>query len=252
MPNTPMGRSTRSNSNPQNFSYKDIKALIEESTAEILKSVKIDIDGVKSEFKKLNETLSFLVDKVEALDSRTKLLETKVEFLESGGRTMCTKQMPQLFMEDMFQEIEERTRRRKFLIVSGVEELTSGTVFERKKHDTEFLRKLSEEIGVEDFDPKDVRRIGQIGGTRPRLLRFKCSEMEEKRTFLRQAKTLRNSSVFRGIYINPDLTKNQRIKGAELRAELKRRRNEGENVVIHRGRTIINADENQLDFRFRF
>ena len=258
MPDTPPGRYTRSNSNPQtlkpsnpqNVSLRDIKSLIEGSTSEILKAVKSDIEGVRNDLKILNQTLSSLVDKVATLDSRTKVLETKVDFLEH--ETMSRKQTPHLSSEDMFQEIEERARRRKYLIVSGVQELISGTLDERKRHDTEFIQKLSKEMGVEDFEPEDVRRIGQIGGTRPRLLRFKCGMLEKKRTFLRQAKTLRKSPAFERIYVNPDLTKNQRIKEAELRAELKRRRGAGENVFIRRGCLVVKTDEEDQGFHSRF
>ena len=114
------------------------------------------------------------------------------------------------------------------------------------------VQKLSKEMGVEDFKPEDVRRIGQIGGTRPRLLRFKCGMLEKKRTFLRQAKTLRKSPAFERIYVNPDLTKNQRIKEAELRAELKRRRGAGENVFIRRGCLVVKTDEEDQGFHSRF
>ena len=237
---------TRSNSNAQSISLSDIKSLIEESTSKILRTVNSDVESVRKEVKSLKDTLSSLVEKIEAVDCRTKLLDGKVAVLENEVLSLKTKQfftgIPE---EELITEMEERANRRKYLIVSGLEEKESGTVDERRVSDSEAIKRISMVMGIDNFDPQEVHRIGHIRGfNKPRLLRFKCRDMEKKRAFLRQAKTLRHSPNFRGVFIHPDRTKKQRNKETELRHELKRRRNDGEQVVIRRGR-IVNPDLDQ-------
>ena len=152
--------------------------------------------------------------------------------------------------EETIREAEERTRRRKYLIVSGAQESGTGTLEERKQHDRELVKDLFREIGVHDFHPEGIHRIGPIQSAKPRLLRFKCSDQEERSECLRKSKLLRNSPKFAGVYVNPDYTKAQRTKNIELRKELKARRNAGEKVVIRHG-CIINPGYNQ-GFHQRF
>ena len=78
---------------------------------------------------------------------------------------------------------------------------------------------------------------------RPRLLRVTLGDIRTKREILGKAKLLKFSK-FKDIYINPDLTADQREADGRLRAELKRRRNEGEtNIYIKRGNIVrVNSD----------
>lgn len=139
-------------------------------------------------------------------------------------------------------ESTERWKKREYLIVSGIAEHTSGNVEERKKKDGEAISRLAEEIGVNDLAPKEVSRIGRVDPAKPRLLRFKCEDIDTRRQMLRDSKNLRKSDHFQGIYINPDLTKYQRIRDAELRKEVKKRRGGGENVGIRRGQIVDLTD----------
>ena len=93
-------------------------------------------------------------------------------------------------------------------------------------------------VGIADFKPKEVTRIGRISDSRPRLVRFKCNDMKEKTNLLRLSKKLIGKSLYKNVFVNPDRTPKQRVKYNLLREELRSRRELGEDVMIHRGRVI--------------
>jgi len=244
MPNSPNNRTTRSNSfsNTQNIALNDIKILIDNSKNEILTAVKGDYDSVRDEVKRFCDTITTLIEKIQRMDDRNKELESKIESLETKIQSM-EQQRHFMTEEDMIHEAEDRFRRRKYLIVSGVQEQTTGTVDERREKDEEYIKDIAKEMGIDDFEPEEVFRIGIIRNSKPRLIRFKCSEIKEKYSFLRESRMLRNVPRFQGVYINPDLTAAQRKRDAELRKELKARREAGEKVKIRQGR-IVTIEQN--------
>jgi hypothetical protein len=244
MPNTPnvsQGR-TRSGSNASSVSLNDIKSLIESSKTEILSVVKNESDRLKAMIKSFNSRLDEVERKNNLLESRCKTLEEKCTKYEK----MC--QQKETSDQELIDEAMERQRRRKYLIITGLPEPKKGGVDERSTEDRLTVKELASTLGVDDLDPEEVARIGRISRDRPRLLRFKCCSVDEKLSLLRAAKDLRKHAAYRGVYINPDSTRLQRVKNKELRDELKRRREAGEEVIIYRGRIIDKSERPNANF----
>ena len=218
-----------------------IKTLIEASKAEILETVLKENDSLRMLVGSLNKRLDDLETTNRNLTTKCKLLEEKCTL-----NVNCVPQRQDdgvLSDEDMIQEARERHARRKFLIVSGLPESTDGNIEERRSKDATKIKEMASALGVKDLELKEVHRIGRISGAPGlRLLRFKCVTIDKKFSLLRSAKTLRSSSSYKGIYINNDLTRAQRLKNKELRMELKRRREAGEEVIIHHG-CVVNTKE---------
>ena len=146
--------------------------------------------------------------------------------------------------ESVMNEISLRHRKRDFLIVTGLSESTSGSLEERKRHDSNLIDEIVTVLKCDDFKPEDVTRIGKISSTRPRLLRLKCTDSNARKILLVKSKELTRSQKFKQVYINPDLTHSQRERNRELREELKRRREQGENVKI-RYNKVVDANVNK-------
>ena len=231
MPTTPSQRSTRSGSNASNITLHDIKVLIESSKTEILTTL-------KNEVEKLNDVVSSLTVKVDLLAVKNAELENRCQKLEDQSRNISSIKDLRSETEDLLYEIEERQKRRKHLIVAGLPECSNGTLEERAAKDEETLRELSRGIGLENFDVEEVRRIGRISSSKPRLLRVKCYDNESKIAMLRKARSLRHLPQYSKVYINPDLTLFQREQNKQLRTELRRRREMGEKVTIRRGQIV--------------
>ena len=64
------------------------------------------------------------------------------------------------------------------------------------------------------------------------------NSVKSKREILGSAKKLRDSETWSDIFITPDMTPKERERNKQLREELKRRRNEGEEGLVIRGGQI--------------
>ncbi len=232
MPNTPttLSQRTRSGSNTQQtITFQDFKTLLD--------SLKSDL---KREINKVNDKIEALLTRVNETDNKVRVLEERFQSLESkllNQNSKCA-----LEIEDMMHEVEERYKRRKYLIVSGVPEPSTGNIEERTEADEIYMKRIADHLEIEDFDPTECSRIGRIDSAKPRLLRFKCETMETKKEILKKAKELRRSNDYKYVYINADESYIQRKRGRELRMEMKRRKEAGEKVVIRRGRIIKDSD----------
>lgn len=137
-------------------------------------------------------------------------------------------------MGDIMRELNMRASKKANIILSGVKASLQA--------DTEIVTNLlHDELGI----TTTVTRCIRLGKTpaaadKPRLLLATLSSDSDATAAIRSARNLRNSSndyVRGSVYINADLTPEQRKLDSSLRAELKRRRSAGEpDLVIRNGR----------------
>lgn len=225
MPSTPAQRTTRSNSNTQTLTFADVKTLIDKCKSELKSSLDEKLD-------KLGSMMETLISRVEVLEKNYETLLVKM----NEDRLKCNT-VEEKTTSEVFEEMEDRRRRLPNLIFSGLEECP-GTVEERRKSDDDKCRELLSYIGCPSVDIEDVRRVGRIQSNKPRLIRIVCKSVNEKFDILRKAKLLRQNAEYRNIYINPDRTIKEQKEARELRVELKERRSNGEDVVIHRNHVV--------------
>ena len=146
--------------------------------------------------------------------------------------------------EELYNEIQERHRRRKCIVISGLPEPVAGSPDERKAEDKDAILRVAQSCGADLSNMKELSRIGKINGSRPRLLLVKCKDTRQKFDVLRLSKNLRKNSNFRNVYINPDLTVTERNRDRQLREELRQRRSKGEDVFIKHGKIVKREDQN--------
>ena len=100
---------------------------------------------------------------------------------------------------------------------------------------------LVEDIGAGPVDVIDVVRLGAKSSNKLRPLRVQFNNLGHRRSVLANTKKLHDSSsdVFKGIYINPDLSVKDRKEQRKLRAELNRqKKNRETDIFIRRGRIV--------------
>jgi len=204
----------------------DIKILIESAKDEILVSL-------KKETVVISNKLSVLIKRVDDLERRNVQLEQRCNQLEVKSEHTST------FILD---EMEDRLRRRKNWIVSGIPEQTAGTAEERSRTDSQKVTTLLDDLcEVSDESISRVHRIGRQHPDKNRLLRVILCDEDDTKTILHKAKELRNMPPHNNIFINRDLTPYQRENNKKLREELKRRRASGEDVVIRSGKLVLRS-----------
>ena len=139
-------------------------------------------------------------------------------------------------------ESELRDLRKENIIIKGVPELPSGDLKERATYDRKKCDEIFSLLELDKDDISHVRRIGKLRKDGKRFLRVRCSNSEKKMTILYRAKSLKNYSTFKNVFVCKDLTPLQQKEQQKLREELKRRKEDNEDVVIFRGK-VCNRKE---------
>ena len=145
-------------------------------------------------------------------------------------------------------EYRDLERRKYNLIAFNVSESKSIEPSQRKTEDRKFFKSLTDDIGVDSVEIIDVVRLGTSTPNKLRPLRIQFAKLNHRRSVLVNAKKLQDSSsdVFKGIYINPDLSVRERQAQKKLRLELARRKENGEsNIFIRRGRIVKQRSPSQ-------
>lgn len=247
---TPKGRALRSNSNPctsaSPITLREISQLIRSAKDEMLSSF-------KAEFKIVNDSLATLASRIENVEFKLNhvsqtLMNQERRLERCDEEIKALKETTRgLDPEATAREIEMRFAKRNNLIVSGIPEPTQGSLEQRREVDLEKVKALLSELDVRDPRLEGVFRIGQ-SLRRERLICIKVQDFALKQDILRKAKSLRNSNEFKQCFINPDLTPSQRAKDKELRDTLKRKREEGLDMIIRGGKLILREELKPRNF----
>lgn len=229
----------RSNSNGD-LSTDSLRVLLREQKDEIIQSVSHKVDELSLKVSELISKFNHLEDKVTLLCKRQDEQQVEIDNLK-----MLIGNVPD--PEFLIQEIQQRVDRSNNLIVSGLQEKASGSVEDRTRHDLAEFQHLCEVIDVPEVKVEKCFRIGARRQDENRLLKVSLKERSDRNSILRKAKSLRNCGEFEKVYVTPDRTQSQRLMHKKMRLELKRRRDEGDEVVIYRGR--IQSKSSLKNFR---
>ena len=225
------GRDTRSSSQSSSM-LSEIKLLIEENRNEVIQTLKGEINSLKT----FIATLTKRVDELEKANSA--LSEKYDDLIENMS-------------DKILDECDQRKRRERNVVISGLDETVHGTVSERIEQDKDRVAEVFKELALPDMDIESVQRLGKPASSNgKRLLLVKLQTFDQKMRVLQQATALRNSSRFRRVYINPDLTPLQQSKRRELMAEIRRRRDNNEDVIIFRNRVVLRNSISHFHNRF--
>ena len=115
-------------------------------------------------------------------------------------------------------ELEERKKRAKNIIIYGVVESAKETIEMKLKEDESKVSEIFNFIGKENVKPKFIRRL-RSKSDKPGPILIELSEESERNSLLISAKKLRSDEQQKNIYISPDLTEAQRLQDFKLRSE---------------------------------
>ena len=198
--------------------------------------------------RKLKEGLEPILSKLVHVSEELSQLRSSYSKLEQE-LCKCKAQNNDLMM-NISAEVEQRTRRRNNIIVSGLNLTTSGTLEERNDSDEEKMENLLTQLSLSRLHIAETRRLGRPGqGTRS-LLKVVFDSFEEKQEILQRARKLRELDNYKGVYINPDRTPLQQQQHKKLIQEMKTRTEAGEDVTIFRDKVVLR--ESLKNFHPRF
>lgn len=228
MPNnnsSPKIRALRSASQPDTLlsEIKDLRSAIEASKNEVIQALRIEIESLRN-------TVKSLTNRVADLEQQNKELQAKCK--------ECSV-IPEDLPNKIVEECEERRQRECNVFVVGLPESTAGEAGETPNHDEAAVQRMLRSIDVADVKIKRLRRVGKHAhrGKRPLLITF--SDVADKWKVLKKASKLRRSPNYSSVFINEDRTQLQQLHRKRQLEELKRRRQNGENVVLYGDRVIL-------------
>ena len=220
-------RTTRSNSAGE-VTVDVLKSMMSETKNEIMACVRNKTDEVNANMTRMMETIKELEKVIFNLKEVQAIQQVEIETLKHSSLSAFS-------MEDLANEVEQRQNRSKNVIIFGLQEISSGTIRDKRNHDTDQVKKIATTLGVGDVEVHSCSRIGRLRNDGPRLLKVRFSNTDVRTEILRHSRNLKGSKFDR-VFIKPDLTPFQQKRDAELQAQLRDRRDKGEDVVIYKGK----------------
>ena len=150
----------------------------------------------------------------------------------SGTKNEDIKDLLEKDRKDQMEELEDRLRRKKNLIVFRLNEDQNKTADENKADDLTSVEKILKETGVKT-KPKDIRRLGQAkrdGKDRPLRIIFESEKERDETMFaiikISKERKEEDDRLCSRISVRKDLTKIEREEENKIFIELKKRREE--------------------------
>ena len=148
---------------------------------------------------------------------------------------------PQQEVTGAIEEYIDRQRRKCNLIIRNLPEPKAQSTSERASQDINLFKEIvykELKINTSDIEILKATRLGKLSD-KPRLLRISVSNEQSKAGILRAASKLKSSKKWSSLYFSADLTQREREANRQLRAELKCRKENGENNLRIRNGKIV-------------
>ena len=151
---------------------------------------------------------------------------------------------------DLLSELKELERRKNNAIIFGLPESSSSLSEDLQNQDSKLLEDLNKKMNLPSDCVKTFFRLGKkANGRRPRPLKVVFVDSRSRNDFLQSSTIISRPttnangdgdemSPFHRIFIKPDLSPREQEIDKQLRFDLKRRREDGERVVIRGGKIV--------------
>ena len=216
---------------------KDVKDIL--SNFEKFKKMTIELKNIQKDMNgKLDKVLKRL-DKMEEQNTPAKLNQKINQNIEK----ITASSVKQVDLDEQ----QNRENRKKNLIFFGIPETSDSGLEDRMENDfCNIAECLEGKTDIKRNEIKDMFRLGkkpennETGTVKVRPLLVKFHE-EEKLRVLKVSNDLelQVNHEIKTVFVSHDLTAKQREEVKTLRAELKRRKDGGENNLIIRGNKIV-------------
>jgi len=172
---------------------------------------------------KINETIRTGMDEItKQMEAKIAKLMEELKAADMGshrGRLIDRSRNLMIFKEN---EVEDEGTRRE------TDQRTVQSIFDNT-------------LGLEGIAAKSVERIGVYDKERKRPMLVIMETREDRNSVLKRINDIRaaDKELIKKIFISADLSQSQRKKEAELRSELRRRREAGESVMIKNKKVVL-------------
>ena len=191
---------------------------------------KVDVMNIMKTMHLMQNKIENLEKEVASLKQRNTQNLESVESSQTSNQTSSSSQNASL--SEAVNEALDIERRKYNLVISGMPICDN-------KSDIDLVQSLLEDPILDVTGTVYVNNVQRIGNKGLMIISFDC--LDSKRSVLKSAHKLRSSTIpaHKGIFISPDLTRNQRQAEYKLRNELRTRKDNGETgLKIFKGKIV--------------
>ena len=170
-------------------------------------------------------------------DGNVVTTQRNTEGISLEGRELLPVPRPTTAPE-LLQE-REKERRKYNVCIQNLPESNATSADDRKAYDTMEARCMLAAMRLQTIDVKSAVRIGKKSDDRPRPLMITLDSDREQ--VLRRARFVRRYKDWQTVFIDPDRTPLEQEKFKETRAEFKRRKEAGENIIMRDGKILTSS-----------
>lgn len=210
-----------------NNSQKENMQTINQNISSInsqLAEIKLTTESLVLENNILKTEIAQLKSSKTTTDEKIKVMESDLKQLKSISEILPPSQTSITTHGDIVTEVQERLARDKNIIITGIPEINSTNVEERREHDRTEVMKITESFFPGEPTPKvtNLFRLGKYKADTSRPVKV-CFENPQIVKVMLRKKTQNDN-----IKIYSDQTKCQKEYLNNLREELKKRTDDGE------------------------
>lgn len=227
---SPAGTNKKAKMSPP--SLDEIRKVIREENIEAARLLRKEIEDIHSEIRSVLDRLKSFEECLSKVSDTQKRHEYEIERLSEAVREKASTDLTLAVAE-----IEDRLARQTSVVIRGLPE-SSGNVMEQSENDKRVFRDICETLDIKEMPEVELKRIGTIKANRPWLLKVTFLNKCVRDTVLERCKMLRKSK-HKEVFINKDLTVLEQRERQVLLNELRRRRENDEDVIIKRGKVVL-------------
>ncbi|XP_050536307.1 uncharacterized protein LOC126902750 [Daktulosphaira vitifoliae] len=182
------------------------------------------LSNLNSSLEGMIKSLNMLWEENKALKIDINLLREKISLLESTNSPIFNP----ISSEEIITEAQNRVLKQKNVIFYNIIETPNETLESSCKIVSDLIKDISLDLKV-----NSVKRLGKPHYNRIRPILVECDSIANVSKLLKNKSKLRAIKKWKKVYVNADLTYNQRIHVRNLKDELNRKRLAGEaNLII--------------------
>lgn len=188
-----------------------------------------DQKNLRQEFSKIAEFRSGIENKIETLEKNFGDLKSEInKSTQAAGIPDKTQPLTSqtLTYESMISEMQERTWRERNIIISGIQETNSANPAERLNNDKHAVVEILKQADFNCPEPVKIIRLGKYQKDKSRPIKACFASADTAKTILRNKSKINDESSKIKCY--SDQTPNQKRYLSNLREELSRRTDNGE------------------------
>ena len=211
------------------------------NSSPLMKKSKLE-EKYEAQDKKLDDLSRLVI----AIESQTQIMSQLLQ-KGTGSSTESSETSVKATVSEVLDEQRERDEKKDNIIIFNIPESQSDD--DDVAHVREVITHVCPGSDTEQLAKSVVSRIGtkkDDPSARPRPIKVTITHFELRQKLLRGAKKLKSFTRFQKVGLTHDKTKREILKDRDLRAQVKKMKEDGKDAVIYQGKAMERSERETL------